>query len=122
MMDDKASITAIASITADDTHYKLPIFALLKGKTQNALRKLNDIGGIGKAVSINGWSTQSSMILFFKWLKEVHHEIFHDRAGYNKTDAIDLIWDMYPSHRTDLIKRLYRRHPRKSRTTSRRGT
>ena len=46
------------------------------------------------------------MILFLKWLKEVHHEIYHDRAGYNKTDAIDLIWDMYPSHRTDLIKRL----------------
>ena len=65
-VNNKASITAIATITADATHYKLPIFALLKGQSQNALRTLNDIEGIGKAVSINGWSTQSSMILFLK--------------------------------------------------------
>ena len=105
--DDKSSITAMATVTADVDQPKLPIFTILKGKTEKVYNELKDIQNkIGQSFSLSGWSTLGVMVYYFKWLKITHKEVYHNKPQYDENAKIDLVLDLYPTHRTDLIKRI----------------
>jgi hypothetical protein len=71
--DEKTSITAMATITAD--HQKLPLYLIAKGKTNRVeISQLGKIGIHQADHSPNGWQTVDTMKRYLKWLNKTCRE------------------------------------------------
>jgi hypothetical protein len=96
--DEKTSITAMATITAD--HQKLPLYLIAKGKTSRVeISQLGKIGIHQADHSPNGWQTVDTMKRYLKWLSRTCRE-----DGVN--GEIHLIMDIYRAHTADAVKDL----------------
>ena len=98
---DKESITVMAAIALDGT--KLPLLVICKGTTQRCetkitncekLKKYFEDGKLLVVHSSSGWAKEEVCQSYLEWL---HH-------GYAHDTPFSLLWDVYPSHRTDTIK------------------
>jgi hypothetical protein len=92
--DEKASITVTAGITA--SNQKLPLQILAKGKTGRVhLTQIGDVGDNWIDHSQSGWQTEITFATYLRCLR-----------NYYGDRPLHLILDLYPTHRTDAIKRL----------------
>jgi hypothetical protein len=67
--NEKAAITALATITADNK--KLPLFIIAKGKTKRAeATQLGNIREHRGDHSVSGWTTAETMRRYLWWLRE----------------------------------------------------
>jgi hypothetical protein len=100
--NEKASITALATITAENT--KLPLFIIAKGKTKRAeATQLGNIKEHRGDHSVNGWTTAETMSRYLWWLRELYPPV---RTPFGKKALpIDLILDCYPAHLTMAVRR-----------------
>ena len=90
--DSKHSIAVMASIKADGT--KLPLFIIVKGKTERTEKNLGDISYYISVKSNNGWKTESTFEQYLKFL----------RSNFNDNEKIYLIVDQYKAHQTQKIQ------------------
>ena len=98
--DDKKGITAIAAITAEEKQFKLPLCLIKKGKTDRAANVLSSICEYFQIEhSDNGWNTIECFAIYLKWLREELNERYKDFEGYTPDTKIDIILDLYASHR-----------------------
>ena len=98
--DDKKNITAIATITADDEQYRLPLYLIAKGKSIKAEGKLEELQRyftIGHSES--GWSTTKTFFQYLYWLRQECDARYANKRGFViKETPIDLICDCYSVH------------------------
>ena len=88
---EKIAVTAIGAIRADGK--KLPLSIIGKGKTERCLRKFGEFDDIIFHHSNTGWSSESVMMAYLE-------TISMDAGG----DPCCLIWDVYPSHRSEAVQ------------------
>jgi hypothetical protein len=92
--DDKYGVTAIAGIDAMGN--KLPLTVIGKGNTRRCLTRfglgrLNDVRGV---TSPSGWTTGDVMCEYLTYLREEPYP----------TGPLVVILDVYPAHRTDMVR------------------
>lgn len=104
--NEKDMITAIAAITASKECFKLPLCLIKKGKTQRTIRK----SGLNKyfqmEVSENGWSTVKCFAHYLYWFRKELNERYSNIPGYSNDQEIDIILDLYASHRNTNIQEI----------------
>ena len=87
-VEEKAQITAIATVTAANT--KLPLLFVAQGKTTTVEEtQIGDVGYHWKAHSESGWVNEQ---VFSQYLHQI-------RQYYDDSDKLYLILDVYPAHR-----------------------
>ena len=105
--NEKESISAIAAITASPDHFKLPLCIIREGITEKAKKIFSSISEyLQIELSANGWSTIKSFANYLLWLRIELNERYKDIHDYTEETEIDIILDLYASHRNDLIKEL----------------
>ena len=105
--NDKECITAVAAITAEEKRGKLPLCLIRKGKTNQSTEIFTNIASFFQIqISEEGWSTEKCFAEYLLWLRKELDLRYQEIDGYSKTTEIDLVLDIYPTHRTDPIKRL----------------
>lgn len=105
--NEKDMITAIAAISASKEYYKLPLCLIKKGKTDRAARVFDEIRQYFQIeVSSSGWSTVSCFANYLIWLRYELNERYKNLPGYTQSQEIDLVLDLYASHRNNKIKEL----------------
>ena len=87
----KARFTAIATINANGD--KLPLITVAKGKTIRCEAAFKKCLGSIVTHTENGWSTESLMIAYIKWLSDRSNGV-----------PICLIWDQYRAHVTQKVE------------------
>jgi hypothetical protein len=100
--NEKESLTAIATVTADESITKLPLTIIAKGKTDTCHKQLGEHLGFKYDIlhSKSGWSNARLMIEYLGILRRNYDEIFADNPKYTIGETwIDLIWDSYSAHR-----------------------
>jgi hypothetical protein len=119
----KEALTAIATITADPEHHKLPLYLIAKGTTPLCERQLGNHEQYQwfPLHSKSGWSKKDTMIQYLSSLRKYYDTTFTDKPGYHGMDEllkdadpatldlshvthIDLIWDCYAAHRDATVK------------------
>ena len=97
----KDRLTVMEAIALDGT--KLLLLIICKGKTQRCEKKISDAESLqdyfsdGKLLidhSKSGWATEEVCRRYLEWL----------HTGYAHNSRFSLLWDVYPSHKTDDIK------------------
>ena len=105
--NDKNSFTVIGAISADEELYKLPLCIVQKGKTNRSLKVFEQCKQYFQLdVSENGWSTTSSFANYLLWLRAELDERYKNIIGYTNNTKIDIVLDLYASHRNNDIKKL----------------
>jgi hypothetical protein len=101
MGDEKMSITAMATITADTKgRNKLPLYLIAKGKTKRVeISQLGEIGVHQADHSQSGWQTVDTMKRYIAWL----HQTMRSRGT---TGDIHLILDVYRAHMAPEVREL----------------
>ena len=108
--NEKEMITVIAAISAASEESKLPLCLIKKGKTNRSTRVFNDIKQYFQInVSENGWSNVSCFANYLIWLRNEINERYKNKEGYSPEQKIDLILDLYASHRNEKVKELARK-------------
>ena len=91
----------MAAIALDGT--KLPLLIICKGKTERCEKKITDAEGLRDYLkdqrllinhSESGWAMEEVCRRYLEWL----------HTGYAHNSKFTLLWDVYPSHKTDEIK------------------
>jgi hypothetical protein len=98
--NQKAAITALATITADNK--KLPLFILAKAKTKRA--EAMQLGNIRKHRGdhlVSGWTTAETMRWYLWRLREWYSPV--ETRSRKKALPIDLILDCYQAHLTQEV-------------------
>jgi hypothetical protein len=105
----KECITAIATITKDPLHYKLPMALIAKGKTARCEKQLGDHPHHDYWVlrSESGWSNTAVMEEYLQRLRVYYDETFSTHQNYEAgVTEIDLIWDCFSAHRNAEIREI----------------
>jgi hypothetical protein len=110
--NSKESITAIATITNDPKHYKIPLAIIAKGTTDRCLKQLGEHHDHEYWLlhSKSGWSNTTVMEAYLQKLREYYDTTFANDTNYKVHDsAIDLIWDCFAAHRNIEIREIAKR-------------
>jgi hypothetical protein len=105
--NQKTMITAIATITADPTHPKLPLTLLAKGKTEKCEQQLGEhaFKEYYTLHSESGWSNTSVMLNYLTILREYYDSTFAKKTNFTPGETqIDLIWDCFAAHRNQTVR------------------
>jgi hypothetical protein len=105
----KECITAIATITKDPLHYKLPMALIAKGKTERCEKQLGDHPDHDYWVlrSESGWSNTAVMKDYLQRLRLYYDTTFDGYQNYEVgVTEIDLIWDCFSAHRNAEIREI----------------
>jgi hypothetical protein len=99
--NEKAVITPLATITAENT--KLPLFIIAKGKTKRVeSTHLGPISEHRADHSPSGWTTEDTMQRYLTWLRERYPPV--RTPDGEKALPIDLILDCYLAHMTRTVR------------------
>lgn len=105
--NEKEMVTAIAAISASEEHYKIPLCLIRKGKSDRAKHVFEEIKQYFQIeVSSNGWSNIKCFAHYLIWLRQELNEKYKNIKNYSPDQEIDVILDLYASHRNDKIKEL----------------
>jgi hypothetical protein len=100
--DKKACLTAVATVNAAGE--KLPLWVLCRGTTAGCETRYRTHQDINQAIAqgklllshqVNGWSDDTIVAEYLRWLR-----------GQNGRRHIVLLWDIFPSHRSNETKSL----------------
>ena len=104
---EKDSLTAIAAISADPDNFKLPLCIIREGKTNQSKKILTSIEQYFQIeISESGWSTVRCFANYLIWLRAELNERYKKMPNYSNDTKIDIILDLYATHRNSTIKRL----------------
>jgi hypothetical protein len=107
--NDKESIPAIATITNDPEHFKIPLAIIAKGKTDRCLKQLGEHPDHDYWVlrSESGWSNTDVMKAYLQTLRQYYDTTFANNINYKEDESeIDLIWDCFAAHRNAEIREI----------------
>ena len=105
--NEKEMVTVIAAITAEKEKYKLPLCLIKKGKTNRAAKAFDEIKQYFQInISESGWSSVSCFAHYLLWLRQEIDQRNSTTPGYSTSQEIDIILDLYASHRNAEIKKL----------------
>lgn len=95
IINDKAQITVLATVSAAST--KFPLLFIAQGKTDAVeASQIGDVGFHWTTHSDTGWMTEEVFIYYLKKVREF----------VNHNETLHLIIDLYPAHMTDEVKKL----------------
>ena len=105
--NEKDNITVIAATSASNEYRKLPLFLIKKGKTERSTSSIKDVKKYFQIdTSETGWSTVACFAEYLLWLREELDARYKDIENYTNEQEIDIILDLYASHRNDKIKEI----------------
>ena len=103
--NEKENFTAVAAITANNM--KFPLCVIKKGQTERSLNVFSKLSNyIQIEVSQNGWNTVTSFARYLIWLRSEINLRYKGHPKFSPDAEIDLVLDLFSSHRHDLIKKL----------------
>ena len=113
--NEKADLTALATITADESRMKLPLFIVKKGTSSQTLRSLSEVSNLCQlSYSDSGWTTAETFTHYLSWLRKEYDARIEQLANEGLTQyqlqegekhkPIDLLLDCYSVHLMNEIK------------------